>query len=86
MPTYASSTLSRYTLSGLSSSTLDNKLVQYGKISNKVIIKNSSPLSNIVNQNFKTANNSVSLLKNNAYNRFSSIRPYVIYSLKNRKN
>jgi len=82
MPTYVSSTLLRSSLFGSSSSILDNKLVQYGKISNKVIIKNASPSSNIINQNFKTANNSVSLLSNNAYNKILSIRPYVIYSLK----
>ena len=87
MPTYVSSTLSRLPLvpptsllTGSSSSTLDNKLVQYGKIANKVSIKNAKPSANIENKKVKTANSSASLLPNNAYNRFSSIRPTVIYS------
>ena len=91
MPTYVSSTLSRSSLAsqpslqnGSSSSTLDNKLVQYGKIANKVSIKNAKPNANIKNKKVKTANSSASLLPNNAYNRFSSIRPTVIYSLKKR--
>jgi hypothetical protein len=69
---------------GSSSSTLDNKLVQYGKISNKVTIKNANPQANIKNKKVKTANNSASLLPTDVYNRFSSIRPSVIYSLKKR--
>jgi hypothetical protein len=91
MPTYVSSTLSRSSLAsqptlqnGSFSSTLDNKLVQYGKIANKVSIKNAKPSANIKNKKVKTANSSASLLSNNAYNRFSSIRPTVIYSLKKR--
>ena len=69
---------------GSSSSILDNKLVQYGKIANKVSIKNAEPSANIENKEVKTANNSTSLLPNNTYNRFSSIGPTVIYSLKKR--
>lgn len=84
MPAYISSSLSRSSTYGLSSSTLDNKLVQYGKIANKVSIKNANPQANIKNKKVKTANNSSSLLPNNAYNRFSSVHPTVIYSLKKR--
>lgn len=66
------------------------------KIANKVSIKNAKlnaklnakpnakPNANIKNKKVKTANNSASLLPNNTYNRFSSIRPTVIYSLKKR--
>ena len=84
MPTYVSSSLSRLSHYGSSSSTLDNKFVKYGKISNKVIIQNVNSQANIENIKVETANNSSSLLPNNAYNRFSSVRPTVIYSLKKR--
>ena len=91
MPTYVSSTLSRSSLAsqpnlqnGLSSSTLNNKFVQYRKISNKVTIENANPSANIKDKNIKTANSSISLLPNNSYNRFSSIDPTVIFSLKKR--
>jgi len=89
MPTYVSSSLSRSFLAsqpdlqnGSSSSILDNKFVQYGKISNKVTIQNVNPGANIKDKNVKTSNSSTSLLPNNAYNRFASIDPTVIYSLK----
>jgi len=91
MPTYVCSTLSCSSISslpnlqnGMSSSILDNKLIQYGKIANKVSIKNTKSSANIKNKKVKTANNSISLLPNNSYNRFSSVRPSVIYSLKKR--
>ena len=78
MPTYSPP---RSSTNGLSSSILDNKLVQYGKIANRVSIRNADPQANIVDLKRKTANNSSSLLPNNAYNRFSPIRPTVISAL-----
>lgn len=77
MSTYVNSTSN-----GSSSSLLDNKLVLDGTIKNKVSIKNLDPQANIENIQVKTINSSVSLLQNNIYNRFSSIPPTVIYSLK----
>ena len=78
------STYFSFPLSGSSSFILDNKLVKYGKIANRVLIENSKPNTNIKNKKIKTLNTSMSLLQNNAYNRFLSIHPTVIYSLKKR--
>jgi len=89
MPIYISSALTRPSLStlssppkGLSSITIDDKLVKNAKIVNKVKIINMYPKSNIKNKKVKTLNNSSSLLTNDIFNRFNSINRTLIYSLK----
>jgi hypothetical protein len=92
MPIYISSALTRPSLStlssppkGLSSVTIDDKLVKNAKIVNKLKIINMYPKANIKNKKVKTLNNSSSLLTNDIYNRFNSINRTLIYSLKKNK-
>ena len=83
MPQYSNQTVFRqYQQTGNSSKILDNKFVKYGKIVNKLNVNNLKYNSNIKNKNTKTLNISRSLLSNNSYNRFMSVKPSVVYSLK----
>ena len=67
---------------GRSVSTLDSKLIKYGKNINKLSVNSSKVGTNIKNKNLKTLNISSSLLPNNVYNKFKTIKPTVVYSFK----
>lgn len=67
---------------GTSSMTVDNKLIEYGKICNRVEIQSAKPNINIKNSNLKSINNSYSLLSNKKYNSLKTIKPLVVTSLK----
>ena len=94
MTTRLSSTLSRrrfaskpILLTGASSRILDD--LQIGETVKGVVYvieieEGTVGKTATVNSNKLTVNNSSSLLRNNSYYRFSSVRPTVIYSLKKR--